>query len=95
MNADGSNQQRLTNTGDGTWPVWSPDGQKIAFTSWLNGDGEVYIISTDGKDLKNLTNHPAEDYIWGSQSWFGEKSGKAIEPSGKLMTTWSKIKTGH
>ena len=34
---DGSNQVQLTNTaGDNAEPDWSPDGTKIAFTSYLD-----------------------------------------------------------
>ncbi len=40
MNADGSGLQRLTN---GIDPVWSPDGQRIAFARWGPPDG-IYIL---------------------------------------------------
>ena len=34
MNADGSDQRRLTNqAGDESHPHWSPDGQRIVFNS--------------------------------------------------------------
>ncbi len=49
MNADGSNQRRLTETG-GYFPVFSPDGKKIAF-----GVGTIYIMDADGSNLRWLT----------------------------------------
>ncbi len=45
MNADGSNQTRVTNNKYGDWfPKWSPDGKKIAFIS----EEELYVINVDG-----------------------------------------------
>jgi Tol biopolymer transport system component len=61
MNADGSNQTRLTNNTANDWgPVWSPDGTKIAFVS-NRGGGEIYVMNADGSNQTNLTNNPAFD----------------------------------
>jgi dipeptidyl aminopeptidase/acylaminoacyl peptidase len=62
MNADGSGAHRVTNTvqGDEQAPGWSPDGQRIAFTSNRNypsGDAyEIYSVRPDGSCLTWLTN---------------------------------------
>ena len=32
---------------------------KIAFTSWREGAGDVWIMNADGSDLVNLTQGPA------------------------------------
>jgi Tol biopolymer transport system component len=53
MNADGSGQQRLTT--QGAQPAWSPDGQKIAFTSVRDGIREIYVMNADGSGQRNLT----------------------------------------
>ncbi len=53
MNADGSGQQRLTTRG--AEPGWSPDGQKIAFMSERDGNGEIYVMNADGSGERNLT----------------------------------------
>jgi Tol biopolymer transport system component len=40
------------------WPVWSPDGQRIAFVSERdNPSGEVYVMSADGSDVRRLTDN--------------------------------------
>ena len=65
MNADGSNQTRLTNHPRKHWndrfPSWSPDGTKIAFWSERDGNSEIYVMNADGTNQMNLTNHVAAD----------------------------------
>ena len=58
MNADGSNQTRLTNhLAVDDEPKWSPDGSKIAFHSRRDGNDEVYVMNADGSSQTNLTNN--------------------------------------
>ena len=69
MDADGKNQQRLTeNRVDDKSPSWSPDGERIAFSSNREEEGsrEIYVMDADGWNLRNLTNHPDSD---GSPAW--------------------------
>ena len=67
MNADGSKQVNLTNNAvNDRDPSWSPDGQKIAFSSIRDGNREIYVMNTDGSNQINLTNNLASD---GSPSW--------------------------
>lgn len=62
MNADGSEQQRLTNEAAADFdPAWSPDGQRIAFVSERAGNREIYIINSDGTGLMRLTNTSSEE----------------------------------
>ncbi len=35
--------------------VWSPDGEKIAFASFLCGVIDIYVVDADGDNLKRLT----------------------------------------
>jgi len=65
MNADGSGQTNLSNSGyyDDD-PAWSPDGSKIAFHSDrdLGEDmSEIYVMNADGSGQTNLTNNAAYD----------------------------------
>jgi len=40
------------------WPVWSPDGQRIAFVSERdNSSSEIYLMSADGSDVRRLTDN--------------------------------------
>ena len=42
-------------------PVWSPDGNQIAFVSYLDGDAEIFVMDADGSNLTRLTNNSAVD----------------------------------
>ncbi|MBQ4851198.1 S41 family peptidase [Pseudoalteromonas sp. MMG012] len=47
---------RLTDhIGFETFPKFSPDGSKIAFSAQYNGSRQIYVINSDGSDLKQLT----------------------------------------
>ena len=52
MNADGSGQTAITTAGVG--PVWSPDGQRIAFV-YVNN---ITLVNPDGTGLLELTHYP-------------------------------------
>ena len=57
MNADGSNQANLTrNPYLDNEPAWSPDGSKIAFISYRDGNSEIYVMNADGSYPRRLTN---------------------------------------
>ena len=60
MNADGSRLRRLTRSPGEAWdgyPVWSPDGGKIAF---LRSTPEVWVMNADGSGQRRLASG------WGS-----------------------------
>ena len=96
MDADGGNRRRLTNSPRDEWsPVWSPDGERIAFSSkrgddWnqRNGDWDIYVMDADGGNIQNLTNNPlAHDLqpMWYSPAF-------AVAPVGKQFTMWGWLK---
>jgi len=53
------------------------------------GSDDIYIMDADGKNVQRLTNSPEIEYYpdWTASSY-------AIEPAGKLKSTWEKIKQG-
>jgi Tol biopolymer transport system component len=59
MNADGSNQRRLTSSpGRDAHPQFSPDGKKIAFQSPRDGvDTNLYVMNGDGSRQVKITRH--------------------------------------
>lgn len=60
MKADGSDVGRLTTDEAMDWrPSWSPDGARIAFESYRNGEADVFSMGADGTDVKRLTTSPS------------------------------------
>jgi Tol biopolymer transport system component len=74
MNPDGSHQLRITPYTDGGLedndlnPVWSPNGSKIVFSSWMDGNINLYIVNSDGTGEKQLTSVGVD--VWAAlPSW--------------------------
>ncbi|HMK30042.1 MAG TPA: Tol-Pal system beta propeller repeat protein TolB [Terriglobales bacterium] len=42
-------------------PAWSSDGVRIAFSSSRTGDPEIYVVDTDGRNLRRVTNSRGPD----------------------------------
>jgi Tol biopolymer transport system component len=64
MNADGSGQRKLSHGVEslGGVPVWSPDGQRIAFDgNEFPRKSDVYVMNADGSGQQRLTRNPAGD----------------------------------
>ena len=78
MNADGTNQTRLTsNSALDFKPTWSPDRSKIAFTSSRTGNGDIYVMNANGTNQTRLTTNSA---IEDDASW---------SPDGTKIAFWS------
>lgn len=85
IDEDGNGMRNLTNDPvyfyDDYYPLWSPNGDKIAFASDRDGYDKIYLVNSDGSQLTRLINITNNDggYSWspdGSQlSISSEKSG--------------------
>jgi len=65
-NTDGTQPRRLTvDEGVESSPVFSPDGQWIAFSAEYDGNRDVFIVSADGGIPVRLTWHPGADIVRG------------------------------
>jgi Tol biopolymer transport system component len=59
MNADGGEKKQVTNNDyDDRYFEWSPDNKQIAYWSFRNTQGDVYVINVDGSSELKLTNNP-------------------------------------
>ncbi|BDC51168.1 tricorn protease [Bryobacterales bacterium F-183] len=87
----GGEAARLTSgSGIETNPIFSPDGQTIAFTGEYDGNVDVYTVPATGGVPKRLTFHPASDIAdaWtpdGKQILF-RNSGSWVDYKPRLFT---------
>lgn len=65
-NLDGTQPRRLTiDEGEESDPMFSPDGQHIAFSAEYDGNTDVFIVPVEGGIPKRLTWHPGFDLVRG------------------------------
>lgn len=76
MDADGKNQQNLTNDDTLAFysPLWSPDGKRIVYYTERGDDkDQIWTMNADGSDKKLLTNNIGHNFY---PSWSAD--GKRI-----------------
>ena len=89
MEADGQNPQRLTfEPGLNLAPVWSPDGNKIAFLSYRNGTSRIHTMDIDGQNVQQVTHHGRE--LDGPPVWSPDGRWIAFM-SGDAQTDWGQV----
>ena len=55
---------RLTFTaGNDALPALSPDGKRIAFSSKRDGNPEIYVMDSDGRNQERITRSPSLEYM--------------------------------
>ena len=57
--------ESLNPYGTDIYPVWSPDGERIAFVSGRNGYMDIYVMNVDGSGVERLTEgHWVFEFSW-------------------------------
>ena len=60
--AGGGEARALTDPlGDARQPTWSPDGGRIAFQAYWNGDYDIWAVGADGSGLEQITGGAFDD----------------------------------
>jgi Tol biopolymer transport system component len=78
---EGSGRHLTATRGSNRQPVYSPDGEWIAFSSDRSGNLDIWEIAIRTGELRQLTDDPADDW------------DPAFTRDGKLL--WSSNRTGH
>ena len=98
MNADGTRDRPLTAISGGTEvrnPAWSPDGRQIVFAARVAGvddvnrDFDLYVMSSNGRNLRRLLGGPVENGADQQPSWSPDGTRIAftrIPGPGRIMT---------
>jgi len=89
INVDGSGQRRLTDSpGLDGFPTWSPDGERLAFSSARDGgNSEIYVMDADGSGQRRLTHTPKDEFFL-AWSPGGEKIAYTAYDSDYNSTIW-------
>jgi TolB protein len=61
VHADGSGRRRIV-AGSFGGLKWSPDGRRIAYTSWRANTSEIYVARSDGARRRRLTRNVVDDF---------------------------------
>src|SRR5579859_2722199 len=99
MNADGSNQHRVTDLGGASFaPYFHPDGKRIIFASNYKNprsrNFDLYLVNADGTGLEQITTSPAFDAFPmfspdGKQLvWASNRHGKAQGETNIFIADW-------
>lgn len=74
VTANGANRRQLTRGSNNVGPPsWSPDGRRVAFSSFRDGNFEIYVADVNGGSQRRITRSPLSDLapVW-------SPDGKAI-----------------
>jgi Tol biopolymer transport system component len=91
-NMDGDNEiylmtnNSITKLTDNSWndeyPVWSPDGTRIAFTANPEGNYDIFIMEADGSHITRLTTSKGQEK---EPAWFPDGNNIAYSSETKKL----------
>jgi Tol biopolymer transport system component len=67
----GETRQITDGAGSHTHPAWSHDGHYLAFSKYIDGDSDIYILDLNNLTQTQITNHPGDDNM---PSWSPDDS---------------------
>ncbi len=83
MNIDGSNVKQLTSDGESSWPAWSYDGSRLAYSKNMT---EIWTMNSDGSAQSKINvTLPSNMDRLGSPSW--SPDGAKIAVTGFYSTS--------
>ncbi|HET9983748.1 MAG TPA: PDZ domain-containing protein [Longimicrobiales bacterium] len=75
----GGTADRLTSArGEESFPRFSPDGSRLAFTGNYDGNQDVYVVPALGGTAERITHHPAPDRMVG---WYPDGTALLVASS--------------
>ena len=77
---DGGGLKQLTKRGNNSRPVWSPDGQRIAFLHEVAGERDLWVMGDNGEHAQQVTT----DHVATGASW---------SPDGTQLVLGSPLRT--
>ncbi len=81
---DGTGRRQLTFEGENGTPSWSPDGERIAFSSTRRGNHGVFTMRSDGSDQRLLVDH-AQFPDWSARDEIAYISMDNSDGAGRMM----------
>jgi Tol biopolymer transport system component len=81
LKIDGSGLRKLTSGKRDNYPVWSPDGKRIAFVRAQRSQWRLYVMSASGTKLRLLPHAPPA----GRPTWTPDGKAILIPASGDLV----------
>jgi serine/threonine protein kinase len=84
-----TSMRRLTLAGSSRYPVWSPNGQRIAFQSERDGDVGVFSQLADGSGVAERLTKPEQGVAYAPESWAPD--GKRLFLSATTASTVTSV----
>ena len=83
MNADGSNNMKLTGTSDSRSPSVSPDGRSLAYISRISGNYDIWVMDISSRKNVQITDDKGDET---SPSWSPDGSRLLYSIGGDIYT---------